>query len=289
MRKTLVHLIVGILVLPLLLILPARADCTGEAECYDLTPAPSGSGWPPDDRLNPVQDEYYTVYCHYDQIEVWRGVGGSAQLASIPIAQVMRASRPFNAGNGLRVSRSGDTVTISGANGNGPTHPGAKSFSLEECFLRNGGQPAAPVVSGSQQEASIAPPPEACTYYFGFDPLLTPQLDILSSADSVIGSDGTCQKPPTGTVCEFVAVIAFGSFSDRFVTVPMPGVVNDSGDCEANSNPVLLMTGFLRALINFICLGVYVVPLGGAGLWWRHKRRKLEIYHRSGKTLPFGR
>ena len=272
MRKIFVSLLVAVVAISPLSILSAQADCTGEAECYGMTPAPvnaSHSGWPPDD-LNPVQDEYYTVYCHFDQIEVWRAAGGSVQLASIPISRVMGASQPFDAGNGLTASRSEDTVTISGANGNGPIHPGAKSFNLDECFARNGRIPAVPT-STTVEEAQVVASAQSCTYLFGSEGVPPSQFYRLSSAPSVIGSDNKCELPPVGTTCQFVATI--DSIWNRAWTIRMPGTVNLAGECDPAFNPVRLIIAFVRALLSLICVGVYAVPFGGVSLWINRLRK----------------
>ena len=281
MRKVLLYFAVAVLLTSGL----ARADCTGEAECYDSTPAPDQaphSGWPADDRLNPVQDEYYTVYCHFDQVEVWRAAGGSEQLASIPISRIMAATRPFDGGNGLRVSRSGDQVTISGSNGNNAAQSGAKSFTLSECIERNGGAPTVQTAPNTVREAQVVPPAQACTYYFG--PAYVTQLpDPRSHAESVVGADGQCQPPAPGAHCEALVLIDATSLGDRSILLPMSGTVDQTGDCVPDSNPALLLSGMVQAFANWLCLGVYGVPLGG-GLWL--KRR---LYRRRGRTLPFGR
>jgi len=120
-----------------------QEECVGEEECYEL-PLPSEPRpfeWPGDDRLNPAPDEYYSVYCNADVVDVWGGMPSPQEIGDIPLERILNGSFPFDGGNGLTVNRIGDTVTISGANGNGPFHPGSKSFSLEECGERNGGLP----------------------------------------------------------------------------------------------------------------------------------------------------
>ncbi len=273
MRKFFICFVSVLLIGSLIVMRPVKADCTGEADCYDVTPTPdsqaSPSGWPPDDRLNPVPDEYYTVYCHFDQIEVWRAAGGSMQLAAIPISRVMTAVRPFDS-SGLQVSRSDNVVTISGANGNGPNHPGSKSFTLDECFARNGGIPDLPASANSAPDSSVTPRIEACTYYFGDIPDGT---DTRSHAPSIVGIGGECQPPAVGAECTFNFIVDVSSSGDRSWTQPMPGTISSNGECEPNPNPALLMLGILRAFANAICMGVAGLPLGGMGLWLRKQRR----------------
>jgi hypothetical protein len=132
----------------------AQEGCTGELECYDLNPTPdfSSAGWPGDDRLNPVPDEYYTIYCHYGQVEVWRAIPSSEMILQFPIQTLVDLTGSQDVGNGLTATRTDDVVTISGANGNGPTHPGSKSFSLEMCMTRGG-------VSSEEPTATPTPSP----------------------------------------------------------------------------------------------------------------------------------
>lgn len=124
--------------------------CVGEAECYehpdDDSDDSSESSWEgySDTRLNPQMDEYYSVYCNRDVVEVWGFSAANPQEVSrIPIRRLIDGPFSFDDGNGLTVNRVEDTITISGSNGYGPNHPGSKSFSLAECIARNGGEPPA--------------------------------------------------------------------------------------------------------------------------------------------------
>lgn len=123
----------------------AQEGCVGEPECYEIPPEPAPvlSNWPGDDRLNPVADEYYTVYCNYDLVRIWAGLPSSQEIASIPILNLLTGPFPLDGGNGISIARVDDIMTISGTNGNGPVHPGSKSFSLLQCIERNGGVPEA--------------------------------------------------------------------------------------------------------------------------------------------------
>ena len=294
MQKYLICFLFVLLVSASLINLPVHAQCTGEEECY-ATPVPadqqsSRSGWPPDDRLNPVQDEYYTIYCHFDQIEVWRGVGGSVQLAAIPISRVMMSVQPFDS-SGLRVSRSDNVVTISGANGNGPHHPGSKSFTLIECIERNGGAPADTQVVNGPEVGSVVS--VTCTYYFGDLPVALHPLPVQSSAPSTLDGNGNCRRPLPGAYCHYEGELALTSSEDNFLPLSMTGQINSNGDCEPSEGGQMLasflrafinlIANFLRALVNFLCLGVAGLPLGGVGLWLKHQRRRLagsfKIYH----------
>ncbi|MCC7209377.1 MAG: hypothetical protein IT323_18850 [Anaerolineae bacterium] len=138
-----------------------------------VEPEPPQNEPPPqtgdDRRLNPFPDEYYSIWCNFDQIEVWRAVPESVLLGKIPLTLVLGLNGSTDAGNGLTVSRSGGTVTVSGANGNLAPTPGSKSFSLDECIARNGGAPDAPPAG-----PPVAPPPPA--------PLPTPFANSAPSA-----------------------------------------------------------------------------------------------------------
>lgn len=132
---------------------------TGPAEpCYggggggssvgepENAPAPPWEGFS-DGRLNPSRDEYYSVWCHNDLIEVWRSVPESLLLGTIPVLSVFELPEggTLDAANGLTVTRNtSDTITVSGLNGNLEPAWGSKSFSLSECIARNGGLPVPP-------------------------------------------------------------------------------------------------------------------------------------------------
>ncbi len=116
-----------------------------------------------DGRLNPHPAEYYTIYCHHDLIDVYRGDGRLLNRLSLATALgVSPYGGTLNMGYGMTFSRNGNNVTISGSNGNLAPQPGSKSFSLTECIQRNGGSPI-PVVPAPP----VAPAPpggSACTY-----------------------------------------------------------------------------------------------------------------------------
>ncbi|MBL8130574.1 MAG: hypothetical protein JNL42_01845 [Anaerolineae bacterium] len=118
---------------------------TYEPPIYE-TPAQSqlGSGGPTDGRLNYVPDEYYTVYCSFDFLEIWRGVPTSLLLDAVPISLML--SMPIGdtllSAGGITVERSSEDIyTVYGSNGNLAPSPGAKEFSMSECISRNGGAP----------------------------------------------------------------------------------------------------------------------------------------------------
>jgi hypothetical protein len=145
---------------------------TGPAEpCYggggggssvgepENAPAPPWEGFS-DGRLNPSRDEYYSVWCHNDLIEVWRSVPESLLLGTIPVLSVFELPEggTLDAANGLTVTRNtSDTITVSGLNGNLEPAWGSKSFSLSECIARNGGVPEPPEEPDSGGEAGSLP------------------------------------------------------------------------------------------------------------------------------------
>ncbi len=123
-------------------------EYTYEPPIYS-TPFSSG-GAPSDGRLNYLPDEYYTVYCAFDQLEVWRGVPSSGLLATFPLIELLALA------NGGTVEQSGVTVTraddsnfiVSGSNGNTAPNPGSKLFTMTDCIAANGSTPAVPPAQG---------------------------------------------------------------------------------------------------------------------------------------------
>ena len=161
-----------ILVIPLANVRVSSQECV-PPECYPEEPDPepippeqpmpsvSGGSWAgySDGRLNPAMDEYYSIWCGNDVIEVWGGVPSPQLIETIPIIDVMMGQSLTTSG-GLTVSRSSDIVIISGSNGNGAAHPGSKSFSLTECLSRNGRTPEIPnpqAGAGAPQDPNTAP------------------------------------------------------------------------------------------------------------------------------------
>lgn len=154
----------AVLLTTLIIALPAAAQeeppCFGLPECYEIptaTPSPGSSGsssspiWTgySDGRLNPAMDEYYSVWCVNTFLEIWRGVPTSSLLSMVPIwlleglsengGTVMVADFSDDPGiHPLTIRRSGDTITVSGDNGNLAPQPGSKSFNLNECIARDG-------------------------------------------------------------------------------------------------------------------------------------------------------
>ncbi len=103
-----------------------------------------GNTTPGDGRLNFSPDEYYTLYCAFDQLEIWRGVPTGLLLQSVPLASLLAlsAGQAYAAGGGTTILRdSEDVFTVYGSDGNLASQAGSKAFLMSECLARNGGTP----------------------------------------------------------------------------------------------------------------------------------------------------
>lgn len=148
-------------VVPSALALPAAQDrprcvdteCVGEPPPPTLPPvivpqsasAQHQSSWGgySDGRLNPDMAEYYSVWCKDNRIQVLRAVPSPQTSAEIPLAAVNGLSDggTLVGANDVTVTRSGDSIILSGSNGNLAPQSGSKWFSLSQCNERNGGAP----------------------------------------------------------------------------------------------------------------------------------------------------
>jgi hypothetical protein len=92
------------------------------------------------DPVNPEPDEYYAIQCMNNAIWVFRSVPINELVTIIPIVQVVDLAdgEALPLPNAASVTRSGDTITVSGSNGNRAPEAGSKSFSLQECISRFG-------------------------------------------------------------------------------------------------------------------------------------------------------
>jgi LysM repeat protein len=142
MRTRLVRIITGLLL---------------AAICLASLPAPAAAqDFGADGRLNPEAMEYYTVYCANDALDIYRGDGNL--LNRVPIANLLGLSGggSWDIGRGMRVSRYGDTIVVSGSNGNLAPRAGQKTFALSACVGRNGRSPTpiSPFRSGTAFSAA---------------------------------------------------------------------------------------------------------------------------------------
>ena len=100
-----------------------------------------GPIWPGccDGRMNPDPAEYYSIYCKPETqvIEVLRAVPPpTALIDAIPAAEVYNLpdGTSLSRASSLTVARAGDTITVSGNNGNLAPQEGSKTFSLQACL-----------------------------------------------------------------------------------------------------------------------------------------------------------
>jgi hypothetical protein len=135
---------------------PGAQECS-PPECPEYPPEeppPGGESAPPgggswsgysDGRLNPDMAEYYSVWCANDLIEVWGGKPAPQLIVTFALVDVLQLGDvgSLNAGS-ITLSRTGDTIVLSGNNGNNAPNPGSKWFSLNECLTRNGRTPELP-------------------------------------------------------------------------------------------------------------------------------------------------
>jgi hypothetical protein len=109
-------------------------------------PCFGGEGCP--EPVNPEEGEYYAVQCTNNVIWVWRTtpnppttVTGISMLEVNALNDGDSLVAPGILPGNVTVTRSGDTITLSGENGNFAPQPGEKSFSWSECLEYNGDLP----------------------------------------------------------------------------------------------------------------------------------------------------
>jgi hypothetical protein len=169
--KLLIVCLLGVIFLFPSLMLAQEEPCVGRPECYepppDINPVVDNINSPApnaiwegftDRSLSPEFDEYYSVWCQDDVIQVLRGVPETAWIDDISLAKVMALGDggTFETNNGVHVSRVGDGITLAGTNGNLSPQYGSKSFSLAQCIERNGGEPEP---TPRALYANLPPPP----------------------------------------------------------------------------------------------------------------------------------
>ena len=120
------------------------AECGPGTDCYE--------------PVSPEPDEYYAITCTTNALWVWVTMPAPLLVTFVPLFQVvdLGVGEELAVTNGLTVTRSGDTITLSGSNGNRAPEPGAKSFSWNECVARNGGLPEIPGMSVTPSAEQVA-------------------------------------------------------------------------------------------------------------------------------------
>lgn len=149
---------------------PAQATtsadpCYSSGEPGEPPVSESGPSAPPwggysDGRLNPDPAEYYSLWCAYDLLEIWRAVPSPLLLKTVSLTSLVRmeVGSTLDIGDFMTIVRhSSDTITVYGSNGNLAPNPGSKSFSLSECIARNGGLPPEP--TSEPGRGGTNPPP----------------------------------------------------------------------------------------------------------------------------------
>ena len=118
--------------------------CFGNQGCPELT--------------NPEEGEYYSVQCTTNSMWIWRSLPTVMLVALVPLFQVdiLGDEGSLVVAGDVTVTRSGDTITLSGENGNFAPQPGEKSFSWNECIELNGGLPELPPVGQELTDEQIA-------------------------------------------------------------------------------------------------------------------------------------
>lgn len=131
-------------------------------------------------RLDPEPDEYYTLYCLNDTLEIYRSVPERELLVVVPFNVVVQQARgsTISVGSDISITRHDDfAYTVSGSNGNRAPEPGEKNFGMNNCFLLNMGMPIpAPTVARTPQaerptpffQEGDDPTVLTCVYYFSY-------------------------------------------------------------------------------------------------------------------------
>lgn len=120
-----------------------------------------------DGRLNADPAEYYTIYCAFGEIRVYRSTPDTQLLQQIPFstAENLPVGGSVDLGSFMSMVRSAEnTITIYGSNGNLAPEAGSKSFGLRECT----GDPGigyASLIAGAMPEVTPemteeSPPPD---------------------------------------------------------------------------------------------------------------------------------
>lgn len=89
-----------------------------------------------DGRLNADPAEYYTIYCAFGEIRVYRSTPDTQLLKQIPISTAVNLpiGGSVDLGDFMSMVRNAEnTITIYGSNGNLAPASGSKAFGLREC------------------------------------------------------------------------------------------------------------------------------------------------------------
>jgi LysM repeat protein len=130
-----------------------------------------------DGRLNPEVMEYYTVYCQNDALDIYKGDGNL--LNRVPLANLLGlhvVGAGWDIGRGMHITRYGDTIVVSGNNGNRAPQAGQKAFSLNACIGANGRTPVPVSPYGTETPFSAAVTGgETAAWYPVIVPVVYPQ------------------------------------------------------------------------------------------------------------------
>lgn len=135
-----------ILLAAILLVLMGAAQASLAASVFPEQAFQFGECGPGTDCYEPVspeEGEYYAITCTNNAIWFWLPLPAASLVTFIPLVQALALAdgAELTIPNGLTLTRSGDTLTVSGSNGSRAPEAGAKSFSLNECITRLGGLP----------------------------------------------------------------------------------------------------------------------------------------------------
>jgi hypothetical protein len=209
-----------------------------------------------DGRLNPDPAEYYAVWCSSDRVEVWRTVPTPARLKNIVIRRLidLAIGEELDLADMVVERSSEDVITVSGSNGNTASEPGSKTFSLNECIARNGGEPEPSPPSGPEGE----PPPGPPEWEFCFD-----SYDFFDG-DTEIFID--CMNDHAETVLERCWVFLMAFELDELDSISPRPPARAAGGSGADFN-------FLALYLDLTLLrdGAFAETAGG--------RRATDLYH----------
>jgi hypothetical protein len=106
---------------------------------YQQFPCFGSAGCP--ETVNPEEGEYYSVQCTTNAVWLWVSIPNPSLVTFVSLFQIdtLNDGESLVASNNVTVTRSGDTIILSGDNGNLAPQPGEKSFGWNECIEHNGG------------------------------------------------------------------------------------------------------------------------------------------------------